>query len=203
LQTGLAYAKLRAVQGEATKDTKGYADAIAIAQQIRASSPNRVEALLDLSLYQLASGDIAAAVATSMQASDLVPTVAYPKWVLGNAYAKAGSLLEAGLWMESALEDPDFAARVYSQGSQIQRLGDVYANEGEWAKLAVLYQKVLELHPDRAEIWGALALADEQLGAYDAGIAAAKEAMRLEPQFTEPATALIKSLERAKKKGGR
>jgi O-antigen ligase/tetratricopeptide (TPR) repeat protein len=200
LQTSLALAKTIAMQGEANKQQEKIEESIALLRKAQAYSPDRVELIYDIGLYQMALGRSDEALATYQRMVELIPNVPFAHWSYGFSLLRAGQMAEAKVEMEGALSDVDFYAYVYGNGGLIQRLVDLYVNLQDWGKLAETYRYVLTLSPDSAATWGSLALTYQKLGDYQNGIAAAQEAARLEPQFKEAADQLIKELQAAERK---
>lgn len=197
LQTPIALAKLVALNGEASGDSKGLEQAIAIVQEARKFSPQRIELLNDLGLYQMALNRTDEAVATYEEVSRLTQGVPMSRWSLGFAYLRQGRNEDAEREMMAALQDVDFKAFVFANPNMLRRLVGLYVDQERWADLAELYRNIVTLEPQNAETWGALALTYQKLNDYDRGIAAAQEAARIEPQFREAAEGLIAELRAA------
>jgi tetratricopeptide (TPR) repeat protein len=194
LQTPLALAKVLAINGESIQDKGQMEQAVEILKQAQAYSPQRIEIMYDLGLYQMALGDTASSLATYKRMHELTPGVPFTAWTYGYALVRAGDLAQAKALMEGALADPDFHDYVYGQSYMLQRLVDLYVQEKDYQPLAATYRQLLVLSPDRGDIWGSLAMAYQQLGDFTNAIAAAQEAAKVNPEFASASAQLIDEL---------
>lgn len=198
LQTALQYAKAVAIRGELAKDPGAYQSALTIIEEARKKSPQRIELMLDQGLYLLAMGRTDEAVAVYREMVALTPGVPFTQWTLGTTLVRLGQVEEGRQLVEQSMQDQAWAEQVYTQGFNLQRLVDMYVKLENWPKLVETYRRIVTLNPQRAEVWGSLALAYQKLEDYDQAIAAAREAVRLEPRYQDEADALIAELEQQK-----
>lgn len=198
LQTVLQYAKTIAIRGELKQDPSAYQKALTVIEEARKKSPERIELMQDQGLYLLSMGRTDEAVEVYRRVVELTPGVPFTQWMLGTTLVRLNEVAEGAKLMEDAMQNPEFAEQVYTQNYYLQRLVDLYVKVENWPKLVEVYRRIVTLNPQRAEAWGSLALAYQRLEDYDQAIAAAQEAVRLEPRYQDEAAALIAELEQQK-----
>lgn len=196
LQTQLSLAKMVAIDGELSGDAAKYDEAVEIIEAALERSPQRIELLADLALYRAAQKRDDESIAIYRRILDLIPNVPYGKWMLGTALVRSGQLEEGQRLVEESLQNEDFKLLVYGQSYMLQRLVDLYISVESWPKLVETYTQMLTINPERADVWGSLALAFQKLEDYDRAISAAEKAMELEPRYAQQANELIAELKK-------
>jgi tetratricopeptide (TPR) repeat protein len=172
---GLAYLYLeRSRLNGASPDPQAYTSI----QNAIASAPNEIEPLLMLAHYYTLVNRPDQALATLQYTVGTVPKYALAHWRLALLYR---DLHQDELASQAANEALEFGYRF--QPAELAWLINHYADKGNYAKVAELYERAIRVSPADYQLHANLAATYAKLGERQKAIAAAQKALQLNPSL--------------------
>lgn len=155
-------------------------------------SPTFVRTYYEIAQAYLNKKDYPNAIKYFQKATELNPDVGVSYAYLGAAKIENGDLSGADD-LERALNSKNSYA---PREVDFQRLINAYLKTNDFARIAWIYEQLIQVNPNEPQYYASLATAYANLGRIDEAVAMARKAVQVDPSFESDARIFLKSLGR-------
>jgi tetratricopeptide (TPR) repeat protein len=153
----------------------------------RAEQSLQSQGYVGLAAVALAQGDYTKALDLAQQAERLDAEVVYSHVIRGNVLLNQGKVAEATAAFRTATTKAN--GMPWQKAAAYDRLGRIYADQGESTQALDQYDKALQQRQDMAAVYANKAHLLEQLGKHQEALALYRQARQLDPH--DPLTAVL------------
>ncbi|TSC96054.1 MAG: TPR Domain containing protein [Parcubacteria group bacterium Athens1014_10] len=155
-------------------------------------SPTRPQLYFERGQAKIFQGKFEEAISDFKKGADLSPTVVESHWNLAAAYILSGQEDKA----EEEFKKAEELGFNFQTVQNYQRLIQVYINKGDYAKMAELYKKMIELEPNVASHYAKLAWVYMQMGEKEKAKEATEKAVEIDPSLRAQADLFLEELKK-------
>jgi len=155
-------------------------------------SPTFVRTYFEIAQAYLNKKDYASAVKYFEQAVALNPKATVSQWYLGSVYIEWGKTDQGLTILKQAIKNGYGPTE-----NEYLRLIGVFAAKQDFVEVVSMYEGLVTVAPENAQYWASLAASYARVQKVDQAVEAARQAVKIDPNFRPDAEAFAKALGRS------